>query len=98
MGRPGQAHLHQSTSLRRLRRLRARLQLHGDRAAGNGIRAQAAYQPIELQQGFLLRRGILPELRDRAWWTLAQARGDSAFRPVSAAGPRADPARDTRTL
>ena len=78
---------HQSRRLRRLRRLRARLQLHGDRTARDGIRAQAAHQSIELQQGLLLRRGILPELRDRSWRTPAQARGDSALEPVPAAGP-----------
>ena len=82
MGRPGHPHLHQSRSLRRLRRLRARLQLHGDRAAGDRIRAQAAHQSIELQQGFLLRRGLLPELRDRSRRTLAQARGDGAVEPA----------------
>ena len=67
-----------AASLRRLRRLRARLELHGDRAAGDRVRAQAAHQPIELQQGLLLHRGLLPKLRDRAWRTLAQARGDGA--------------------
>ena len=54
---------------------------------GDGIRAQAAHQPIELQQGFLLHRWLLPELRDRSWRTLAQARGDSAVEPISAADP-----------
>ena len=87
-----------AASLRRLRRLRTRLQLHGDRAAGNGVRAQAAHQPVELQQGFLLHRRLLPELRHRSRGTPAQARGDGAVEPVSAAGARAGAARNRRTL
>ena len=87
MGRSGHPHIYQSRRLRRLRRLRARLQLHGDRTARDGIRAQAAHQSVELQQGLLLRRGILPELRDRSWRTPAQARGDRALEPVPAASP-----------
>ena len=75
MGRSGHPHLHQPAGLRRLRRLRTRLQLHGDRAAGDRIRPQAPHQPVELQQGFFLRRGFLPELRHRSRRKLAQARG-----------------------
>ena len=36
-------------------------------AAGNPVRHQAPHRPVELQQGFLLHRGFLPELRHRAW-------------------------------
>ena len=78
VGRSRHPHLHPPRSLRRLRRLRAGLELHGDRAARDRVRPQAAHQPVELQQGFLLRRRLLPELRDRPRRTLAQARGDGA--------------------
>jgi hypothetical protein len=38
-----------------------------DPAAGNRVRAQAQDRPVELQQGLLLHRGVLPVVRDRAW-------------------------------
>ena len=90
MGRPGHPHFHSFRSLRGLRRLRARLQLHGDRAAGDRIRAQAAHQSIELQQGFLLRRRLLPELRHRSWRATCESR---RRRPPRAATCRRSPSR-----
>ena len=66
MGRSRNPHLHQRRGLRRLRRLRAGVQLHGDRAARDRVRAQAAHQSVELQQGLFLRRRLLPELRHRS--------------------------------
>ncbi len=71
-------------------------ELHGDRAARDRMGPQAAHKPVELQQGFLLRRGLLPELRDRPRRAAAQARRRRAAR--TAAGSRADPARDRRAL
>ena len=75
--------------LRRLRRLRARLQLHGDRAARDRVRTQAADQPVKLQQGFLLRRGVLPELRDRSRRTPAQGRRRGSVERLPAGDPGA---------
>ena len=97
MGRSGDPHLHPSRSVRRLRRLRARLQLHGDRAARDRMGPQAAHQPVELQQGFHLRRGLLPELRHRPWRAAAQGPTPPTPRD-SAAGSRAGPAGDGRAL
>ena len=53
-------------------------------------------QPVELQQGLHLRRGLLPELRHRPWGAAAQARRRRAAR--SAADSRAGPAGDGRPL
>ncbi len=71
---PGNPHLHPPGGLRRLRRLRQGLELHGDRAARDRMGPQAAHQPVELQQGLHLRRGVLPELRDGPRRGGAQAR------------------------
>ena len=43
------------------------VQLRLGRAAGDRVRPQAQDRPVVLQQGFLLRRGLLPQLRHRAW-------------------------------
>ena len=98
MGRSGHPHVHPCRSLRRLRRLRKSLQLHGDRAAGDRIGPQAAHQPVELQQGFFLRRGLLPELRHRPRGTLAKGGHCDAVERLLAADPRADASRDRRAL
>ena len=74
LARPAEAHVHQRRGLRGLRRLRQSVELHGDRAARDRVRAQAAHQSGELQQGFLLHRGFLPELRHRAWRTARRGR------------------------
>ena len=96
MGRPGHPHLHSPRGLRRLRRLRKGLELHGDRAARDRVRPQAAHQPVELQQGLFLRRGLLPELRHRPRRRPAQTRGDCAAR--TAGGSRTGPPGNRRAL
>jgi hypothetical protein len=58
-----QAHGHQRSRVRRLRRLRHPVQLRLDPAAGNGIRPQAHHRPVVVQQGLLVRERLLPELR-----------------------------------
>ncbi len=63
--RSGQARRHQRAGLRRLRRLRREVELRVGAAAGNRIRPQAHHRPVELQQGLLLREGLLPVVRDR---------------------------------
>ena len=51
------------TGVRRLRRLQREVQLPVGGAAGDRVRPQAHDQPVHLQQGLLLREGVLPELR-----------------------------------
>ena len=63
MAEPGQARRHQRAGLRRLRRLLGAEQLPVGRAARDRVRPQAPHQPEHLQQGLLLREGLLPELR-----------------------------------
>ena len=72
-GGSGEAGLHQRAGLRGLRRLRHRLQLPLGHSPGDRVRAQAGDRPIDLQQGFLLRQRLLPQLRHRAWRRLAPA-------------------------
>ena len=62
-GRPDQARRHQRAGLRRLRRLLGAVELPVGRAGRDRVRAQAPHQPEHLQQGLLLREGLLPELR-----------------------------------
>ena len=64
-GRPRQARGHQRAGLRRLRRLLGAEQLPVGRAGRDRVRPQAPHQPEHLQQGLLLREGLLPELRHR---------------------------------
>ena len=70
---PRQAGDHQRVGLRRLRRLLGAVQLPERDAGRDRIRPQARHRPVELQQGFLLREGILPQLRDRRGRRIAQA-------------------------
>jgi hypothetical protein len=63
--RPGQARRDQRSRVRRLRRLLEAVELPVGRAAGNGTGPQAPDQPVLLQQGFLVRLRLLPELRHR---------------------------------
>ena len=65
--RSRQARHHQRTGLRGLRRLRREVELRLGAAAGNRVRPQAHHRPVVLQQGLLLREGLLPVLRHRAW-------------------------------
>ena len=67
ISRSRRARHHQRAGLRGLRRLRHRVELRRRAAAGDRIRAQAPHRPIGVQQGFFLPRGLLPELRHRAW-------------------------------
>ena len=63
-GRPGQAGVHQRGGVRRLRRLRREVELRVDRTGRDRIRQEARDQPVVVQQGLLVRRRLLPELRD----------------------------------
>ena len=62
-GRSGQARRHQRAGLRRLRRLRREVELPVGRAGRDRVRPQARASTSRLQQGLLLRQGLLPELR-----------------------------------
>ena len=64
-GRPRQARDHQRAGLRRLRRLFGAEQLPLGRAGRDRVRPQAQDQPEHLQQGLLVREGLLPELHHR---------------------------------
>ena len=61
----GQARDHQRAGLRRLRRLRREIELRVGAAAGDRMGPQAHHRPVQLQQGLLLREGLLPVVRDR---------------------------------
>ena len=74
LSRSAEARLHQRARLRRLRRLLAGVELRLGAAAGDRTRPQAPHRPVQLQQGLFLRRGLLPELRHRAWRQAAQGR------------------------
>ena len=63
---PDRARDHQRARVRRLRRLRRAVELRVGAAARDRVRAQAHHRPVELQQGFLLREGLLPVIRDGA--------------------------------
>ena len=61
----GEARRHQRARLRRLRRLRRQVELRVGRAGRDRVRPQAHDRPELVQQGLLLREGLLPELRHR---------------------------------
>ena len=63
---PGQAGADQRTRLRGLRRLRGQVELRVGAAGRDRVRPQAAHRPVELQQGLLLPRRLLPVLRHRS--------------------------------
>ena len=100
--RPAPACLHQPRGVRGVRRLRGEVELRRRRSAGDGARAQARHRPVGVQQGLLLRRGVLPELRHRARRAPAQgcrrfARRRGPARTAGARGPGAEaPVRDHR--
>ena len=52
--------------MRGVRGLRREVELRGGGARGDRVRKEARHRPIVVQQGLLLRRGVLPELRHRA--------------------------------
>ena len=64
--RSRQARHHQRARLRGLRRLLRAVELRRRAAGRDRVRPQAPDRPVELQQGFLLRQGLLPVLRDGA--------------------------------
>ena len=74
-GGPGPPGVHQPPGLRGLRRLQREVELPLGAPARHRVRAQAPHRPVRLQQGLLLRRGLLPELRDRAGGEAAPGRG-----------------------
>ena len=85
-----QARRHQRARVRRLRRLRRAIELRVGRAGGNRIRPQAHDRPVLVQQGLLVREGLLPVVRDRRRRHAAQAaegRGARLFRPAGAPFP-----------
>ena len=96
--RPGQARLYQRSGLRGLRRLLEDLELRLGGAGRNRIRPQAGDRPIELQQGLLLRRGLLPELCDRPWRRPQKAPGGRSRRRRPAASARAGASRSRPAL
>ncbi len=84
-GRSGAAPVHQRPGLRRLRRLLGAEQLRRGAAAGDAAGPQAQDRPEQLQQGLLVREGLLSELRRRAGRT-SRASGparSAAARPSS---------------
>ena len=100
--RPAPARVHQPRGLRGMRGLRGEVELRRGGAGGDRVRAQARHRPVVVQQGLLLRRGVLPELRHRARWPPAQgrrrlARGRPAARAAGTPASRSGPAlRDHR--
>jgi indolepyruvate ferredoxin oxidoreductase len=55
------------------------------------VRPQAAHRPVELQQGFFLRQGLLPVLRHRPRREAAQAGGPAGKRRSARGRARAAP-------
>ena len=94
--RSRQARHHQRAGLRGLRRLRREVELRVGAAAGDRVRPQAHHRPVELQQGFLLREGLLPVLRHRARRE-AEAGKRGRRRREPPAPPRSEAAGDQRT-
>ena len=99
--RSGQARHHQRSGLRGLRRLRRAVELRLGAAGRDRVRPQAQDRPVELQQGLLLREGLLPVLRHGAWRQDPKARRSprprDGRRDVQAAARSGDPGRSTRT-
>ena len=84
-GRSGQTGGHQRAGLRRLWRLRRAIELHERRAAGDRFRTQAPDQPVDLQQGHLLRQGLLPEFHHgRRWPPQEESQGRGVLKRVGA--------------
>ncbi len=73
VSRSGQARGHQRARLRGLRRLRRQVELRVGRAGRDRVRPQAHDRPELVQQGLLVREGLLPELRHRRRRHAAQA-------------------------
>ena len=80
LSRPGAARAHQRARVRGLWRLFGAVPLSVGRAAGDRVRSQARHQPVQLQQGFLLSEGLLPQLRDGGRRQAAQAAAAGAGR------------------
>ena len=74
------ARAHQRARVRGLWRLFGAVPLSVGRAAGDRVRSQARHQPVQLQQGFLLSEGLLPQLRDGGRRQAAQAAAAGAGR------------------
>ena len=79
--RSAAARVHQRRRLRRLRRLLRPVELRVGQAAGNRVRPQAHDRPVGVQQGLLVREGLLPELRHRARRAPCAARRPRCRRP-----------------
>ncbi len=89
--RPAAARLYQRSGLRRLRRLLGDLELPVGGAGRDRVRPQAGDRPVELQQGFLLPEGVLPELCHGAWRQFAQARHRQFGPETRSAAPLPEP-------
>ena len=76
--RSRQARHHQRARLRGLRRLRREVELRLGAAAGDRVRPQAHHRPVVLQQGLLLREGLLPVVRHRARRAVEEGQGRRA--------------------
>ncbi|CAG9204376.1 hypothetical protein BVI434_1910012 [Burkholderia vietnamiensis] len=98
LSRPGEARRDQRCGMRRLRRLLGEVELPVGRAARNGIRHEAPDQSVELQQGLLLREGVLPELRHGRRRPVEEAEGGGRRRRRAAADPGAGAAGDRPRL
>ena len=80
--RSGEARRHQRGRLRRLRRLLGEVELPVGRAARNRVRHEAPDQPVDVQQGLLVRERLLPELRHGRRRPVEEAEGDRASRAM----------------
>ena len=69
--------------MRGLRRLRREVELRLGAAAGNRVRPQAHHRPVVLQQGLLLREGLLPVVRHRARREAEEGQGRRADAAMS---------------
>ncbi len=78
VSRSRKARHRQRAGLRGLRRLRREVELRLGAAAGDRVGQKAHHRPVELQQGFFLREGLLPVLRHRAWRATEEGQGRRA--------------------
>ena len=85
---PARRIVHQRTGVRGLRRLFGAEQLRRGAAARDAARPQAPDRPEQLQQGLLVREGLLSELRRRARRLAAQEGRRTGGRPRPLRAPR----------
>ena len=90
-GRSGPPRAHQRGSLRGMRRLRRAVELRVHPAAGDPAGPQTHHRPKLVQQGLLVREGVLPQLRHGRGRRAAQAGGAAGGAATGSA--RAGPTR-----